>query len=75
MPLHEYGPSSRIEKRYTAIVCGDGRILPITETIGRRVLREIKPEGREGRKLLASGSVTLWTTDGRRYRNHPVDRL
>src|SRR6266850_5598496 len=67
--------STRIEKSYTAIVCGDGRILPITETIGRRLLREIDPEGREGRSLLTSGRVTLWTPDGKRYRNHPVDRL
>lgn len=65
----------RIERSYTAIVRGDGKILPIAESIGRRVLREIDPEGREGRGLLTAGKVTLWSSDGRRYRSLPVDRL
>jgi hypothetical protein len=75
MSVRETRSSSRIERRYTAIVCGDGRILPITESIGRRLLRQIEPEGREGRELLNAGKVTLWTPDGRRFQNYPVDRL
>ena len=64
-----------IEKAYTAHVCGDGRILPITESIGRRVLREIDPDSREGHALLKSGKVTLWVEDGHIPRRVPADQI
>ncbi len=66
---------SPIEKAYTAIVCGDGRILPIVESIGRRVLREINPCSREGRELLSAGKVALWSDNARRARRVPVDQV
>ena len=71
---HDDAPD-RIRKSYTALVCADGRILPITESIGRRVLREIDPAGREGRALLAAGTVTLWTSDGKPHQRPKVDDM
>lgn len=57
-----------IRKAYTAVVTGNGRVLPIVETVGRRVLREIDPESMEGRRLLAQGRVELWSDGGGRAR-------
>ena len=64
-----------IDFSFTALVCGDGRILPIVESIGRRVVREIDPEGREGRRLLAQGRVKLRSVDGRTSSRVPVDEF
>jgi len=72
---HSDERQTRIEFSFTAIVCGDGRILPIVESIGRRVVREIDPEGREGRRLLAAGQVTLRSADGRTSCRVPVDQF
>jgi hypothetical protein len=66
---------SRIEFTFSARVCGDGRVLPIVESIGRRVVREIDPEGREGRRLLADGKVTLRSADGRLSSRVPVGQF
>lgn len=52
-------------KRYVAAVCGDGRVMPITEMLGRRRLREIDPHSTTGRRLLSSGRVTLCFENGR----------
>ncbi|MBI3448343.1 MAG: hypothetical protein HY049_05435 [Acidobacteria bacterium] len=75
MKRHHDDAPARIHKSYTALICADGRILPITESIGRRVLREIDPAGREGRELLASGTVTLWTSDGKRHQKLKVAEI
>lgn len=67
------GPGRRaepLEPTYTAVVCADGRVLPIVECLGRRVLGEIDPGSREGRELLAGGRVRLWSDSGK-----PIDRL
>src|SRR5262245_1251361 len=53
-------------RTYSAAVLGDGRVTPITECLGRRLLREIDPLSSEGRSLLSSGRVMLWHEDGAR---------
>jgi len=63
-----------IDVSYTAVICGDGRILPIVESIGRRVLREIDPASSEGRAILRSGDASLWSEDGRRLGRIPVEK-
>ena len=60
------GFSERIRKSYTAVVTGDGRVLPIVESLGRRLLREIDADSPEGRRLLAEGRVMLWADEGGR---------
>lgn len=57
--------SSSTRKKYVAAVRGDGRVMPITEMLGRRRLREIDPHSATGRRLLASGQVTLCYGNGR----------
>lgn len=64
--------ASGISRRYAAIVRGDGAVLPIIESLGRRHLREIDPLGAEGRRLLATGRVTLWYEDGARVATRPI---
>jgi len=54
----------RIRKGWTALVTGEGRVLPIVEKIGRRVIREIDPGSAEGSRLLAEGKVELWSDLG-----------
>ena len=56
---------SPTRKKYVAAVRGDGRVMPITEMLGRRRLREIDPLTTTGRRLLASGRVTLCYGNGR----------
>jgi len=51
-------------KRYASAIMGDGSILPIQESIGRRLLREIDPCCSEGRRLLIQGRVSLHAADG-----------
>lgn len=65
-------PLPGVKRKYTAAVCGDGRIMPIVETLGRRQLREIDPLSVEGRDLLMSGDVTLCTDDGARVETAPI---
>src|SRR5438093_2853868 len=62
-------------KRHSAAVLGDGRILPIVEKLGRRVLREIDPLSPEGRSLLDSGRVTLWYDDGACVDTAPIQEV
>ena len=64
-----------IRRAYRAVVCGDGRVLPIVESIGRRVIREIDPASREGRDLLTSGAVALWSDAARSARRLPVKEV
>ena len=54
---------------------GDGHILPIVETLGRRVIREIDPLSALGRTLLDSGRVTLWYDDGARVETAPIQTV
>jgi hypothetical protein len=54
----------RIRKGWTALVTGEGRVLPIVEKVGRRVIREIDPGSAEGSRLLAQGKVDLWSDLG-----------
>ena len=56
----------RLSRTYSAAVLGNGHVMPIVESIGRRQLREIDPLSREGRALLVSARVTLWHDDGAR---------
>ena len=57
---------SFVKKTYTAIVCRGGRVLPIEERIGKRLLRVLAPESKEGRSLLDRGIVQLTHADVRR---------
>lgn len=57
----------QVTRRYHAAVLGDGQVMPIIETLGRRQLREIDPLSREGRELLGAGRVDLWHDDGARH--------
>ena len=57
------------------MVLGDGRILPIIESLGRRQIREIDPLTVEGRRLLNDGRVRLCWEDGRRVDAMPVKDL
>jgi len=58
--------------RRTAMVLGDGRVMPIVETLGRRLIREIDPLSANGRRLLGDGRVTLCWEDGVRMEARPV---
>ena len=64
--FHDERFPERIRKVYTAVITPGGRVLPIVETVGRRVLREIEAESREGARLLQEGRVELWTDGGTR---------
>ena len=64
--------SSPTPDRYAAAVCGDGRVLTITQMCGRRLVREIDPLSSRGRSLLAAGRVTLFYDDGRLVKNAPI---
>src|SRR5262245_66252985 len=68
-------PGSVHEKRYSAAILGDGQVLPIIETLGRRMLREIDPMSSEGRSLLDEGKVTLWYDDGARVETAPIQQV
>ncbi|MGH9870139.1 MAG: hypothetical protein ACREAA_18505 [Candidatus Polarisedimenticolia bacterium] len=61
-----------VPRRYTAVVLGDGQVLPIEERVGRRLIRAIEPLSREGRSLLVSGQVMLWHDDGARHGLAPI---
>jgi hypothetical protein len=54
-----------IRKAYTTVMTGEGRVLPIVESVGRRVLRQIDPQSIEGRSLLGKGKVAIWSDRGR----------
>ena len=46
---------------------GDGRLGPIEERIGRRLIRLVDPQSEEGRALLDSGAVDLLGPEGERF--------
>jgi hypothetical protein len=64
-----------VPRKYHAAVLGDGQVMPIMETLGRRLLREIDPLSREGRALLGSGCVDLWHDDGARHETIAIGDL
>ncbi len=51
-------------RRFTATLSGDGRIGPIVERIGRKLVRLVEPESEEGVKLLKDGGVELLGPEG-----------
>ena len=59
-------PSSALHKNYVARICGDGKILPIEERIGKKLIKTINPVSRKGKKLLAQQKVTFHLPDGDR---------
>jgi hypothetical protein len=72
-------PTTRVATRdrasvthYSTMVLGDGSILPIVESLGKRQLREIDPLSVEGRQLLANGRVRLCYEDGRCVEAVPI---
>lgn len=46
---------------------GDGRLGPIEERIGRRLIRLVDPQSEEGRALLDSAAVDLLGPEGERF--------
>ena len=74
-PRRQHPAVTDLSNRFSTAVLGDGRILPIVETIGRRLIREIDPASSEGRALLDSGRVTLWFNDGASVRTAPVHQV
>ena len=53
-------------------LAGDGRLGPIEERIGRRLVRLVDPESAEGEELLGSGSVDLIGPEGERFGRIPT---
>jgi len=60
---------------WCAMVLGDGRILPIIGSLGRRQMMEVEPASAEGRRLLNAGRVSLCWEDGRRVDRIPAGEL
>lgn len=50
-----------------ATVSGDGRLGPIEERIGRRLIRLVDPQSEEGRSLLDTHSVDLLGPGGEHF--------
>jgi len=50
-----------------ATVSGDGRLGPIEERIGRRLIRLVDPQSKEGRSLLDSQAVDLLGPGGEHF--------
>jgi hypothetical protein len=63
------------QKHYSATICGDGRILPIEERLGKRLMRTIECETSEARDLLRRGWVLLRTAEGKCLDGAPLDRV
>lgn len=63
------------QKHYSAVLCGDGSVLPIEERLGRRLLRTIEAPSTEGADLLRRGWVTLRTVDGKAIDRLPLSRV
>jgi hypothetical protein len=56
-----------------ATMSGDGRLGPIEERIGRRLIRLVDPHSEEGHRLLTSGAVDLLGPEGEHFgRVHPA---
>lgn len=53
--------------RHRATLSGDGRLGPIEERIGRRLIRLLDPQSEEGLGLLRSGEVDLVGPGGERF--------
>ncbi len=53
-------------------LAGDGRLGPIEERIGRRLVRLVDPESTEGRALLGAGVVDLIGPEGERFGRIPA---
>lgn len=49
---------------YSSVELPNGRLLPIEVRAGARVLRFVPPDSPEGRRLLASGRVTIERAEG-----------
>lgn len=77
-PPHDAGRAPDTEASsftWCAIVLGDGRILPIIGSLGRRQMMEVEPESPRGRRLLNEGRVRLCWEDGRRMERIPAGAL
>ena len=62
-------------KSYSAIIRADGKLLPIEERLGRRLLRTLSPDSHEARALLKRGCVDLLTADGRTLSGMTIDAV
>ncbi len=59
--------------RCRAILLGDGTAGPIEVRLGRRLMRLVPPDSREGRRLLGEGRVDLIGPDGERLGRIPIE--
>lgn len=64
-----------VKKTYRAVIRDDATLLPIEERLGRRLLRTLSPDSREGRALLRRGDVTLRRADGTAVPQRSFERL
>jgi hypothetical protein len=60
-------------RMYKGMLSGDGRLGPIEERLGRRLLRLVDPESDEGRKLLEQGDVELIGPEGEQLGRMPIE--
>ena len=72
-PLSHPPEGPLFEKRYGAVICVDGTLLPIEERLGRRLLRTLQPECRQARELLQKGRVNLVAADGRTFKGMRIE--
>lgn len=63
-----------LPKTYSAVLLGNGSVLPVEERLGRRLLRTLSADSPEARALLARGHVTLRQADGRVLGSLPLSR-
>ena len=56
-----------------ATLSGDGRVGPIEERIGRRLVRLVDPRSDEGRELLSAATVDLVGPGGERFGRIALD--
>ena len=59
-------------RTYRAVLRDDGSVFPIEERLGRRLLRTIDPNSREGREILRCGIVRLTSSEPRRSAGDPA---
>ena len=64
-----------VRKKYRAFVLDDGTLLPIEERVGRRLLRTVPPNSREGRALVEEGLVSFVGSEGRAFAGTGFDEI
>jgi len=63
------------QKSYSALIRNDGTVLPIEERLGKRLLRTLAADSREGQGLLKRGFVTLKSPEGESFSGVPMEAI